>query len=301
MTMPDRTDVAIIGSGPYGLSVGAHLAARGIDRRIFGPPMRSWQTAMPRGMKLKSDGFASSLYDPAGAFTLGHYCAERGLPYQDVGLPVPLETFIEYGLEFQRRYLPDLDTRQIATVERTANGYSLILDDGEEVWARRVVVATGITNYSYVPPTLSECSPGLVMHSSQVSDENYIAGGAAGKEILIIGAGASAIDLAAMLGRSGASVTIIARRNMIDFNGAPAPRTWVDDVRAPISGLGTGWRSLMAVKAPLLFHCMPEPFRLLVVRKHRRGRRSCRALVAQFRRGPHGCRRFSYCGDGVPS
>jgi thioredoxin reductase len=268
MTMPDRTDVAIIGSGPYGLSVGAHLAARGIDRRIFGPPMRSWQTAMPRGMKLKSDGFASSLYDPAGAFTLGHYCAERDLPYQDVGLPVPLETFIEYGLEFQRRFLPDLDTRQVATVERTANGYSLILDDGEEVWAQRVVVATGITNYSYVPPTLSECAPGLVVHSSQVSDENYIAGGAAGKEILIIGAGASAIDLAAMLGRSGASVTIIARRNKIAFNGAPAPRTWVDDVRAPISGLGTGWRSLMAVKAPLVFHCMPEPFRLLVVRKH---------------------------------
>ena len=34
------------------------------------------------------------------------------------GLPVPLETFIEYGLEFQRRFLPDLDTRQVTTLER---------------------------------------------------------------------------------------------------------------------------------------------------------------------------------------
>ena len=138
--------------------------------------MHTWQTAMPRGMKLKSDGFASSLDDPAGAFTLGHHCAERDLPYQDTGLPVPLETFIEYGLEFQRRFLPDLDTRQVTTLERNTNGYSLILDDGEEVWARRVVVATGTTNYNYVPPTLSECPPALLSHSSQVTDENYYCG-----------------------------------------------------------------------------------------------------------------------------
>ena len=125
--------------------------------------MHTWQTAMPRGMKLKSDGFASSLYDPASAFTLARHCAERDLPYQDAGLPVPLETFIEYGLEFQRRFLPDLDTRQVTTLERNANGYSLILDDGEEVWARRVVVATGISNYSYIPPTLSGVSTGSAL------------------------------------------------------------------------------------------------------------------------------------------
>ena len=241
--MPDRMDVAIIGAGPYGLSIGAHLAARRIDSRVFGPPMHTWQTAMPRGMKLKSEGFASNLDDPANAFTLGRHCAERDLPYQDIGLPVSLETFIEYGLEFRRRFLPEHDMRQVTTLERNTNGYSLILDDGEEVWARRVVVATGITNYSYIPPTLSGFSPALLSHSSQVTDENYLAGGAAGKEILIVGAGASAIDLAAMLGQSGASVTIIARRNKIAYCGAPAPRSWIEDIRAPVSGLGTGWRS----------------------------------------------------------
>src|SRR2546423_995195 len=37
--MTSFVDVAIIGAGPYGLSVAAHLRGRGIDHRIFGEPM----------------------------------------------------------------------------------------------------------------------------------------------------------------------------------------------------------------------------------------------------------------------
>ena len=84
-------DAAIIGAGPYGLSIAAHLRALGISFAIFGEPMLSWRNHMPSGMFLKSEGFASSLYDPKGSFTLRHYCAERGLPYRDIGLPVPVE------------------------------------------------------------------------------------------------------------------------------------------------------------------------------------------------------------------
>jgi thioredoxin reductase len=266
--MSETIDVAVVGAGPYGLSIGAYLSAYRLNARIFGPPMQTWQTAMPRGMMLKSEGFASSLYDPTEALTLAKYCAAQGLPYQDVGLPVPVETFIEYGLEFQRHFLPDLDTRQIISLRRTAVGFSLTLDDGDEFHARRVVVATGISNYDYIPPELSGFPAELVSHSSAESDVARIAGGAAGKEILVIGAGASAIDLAALLHQSGASVTIVARRTSIPYCGAPRPRTWMDELQAPLSGLGTGWRSLACVKAPLVFHHMPEAFRLLVVQKH---------------------------------
>ena len=41
-------DVAIIGAGPYGLSIAAHLKASGIDFRIFGIAMNTWMTQMPR-------------------------------------------------------------------------------------------------------------------------------------------------------------------------------------------------------------------------------------------------------------
>ena len=55
---------AIIGAGPYGLSLAAHLAAAGADFRIFGKPLTSWRDHMPKGMMLKSDGFASNLSAP---------------------------------------------------------------------------------------------------------------------------------------------------------------------------------------------------------------------------------------------
>ena len=66
-------DVAIIGAGPYGLSIAAHLRARNVAFRIFGTPMSSWRDHMAAGTLLKSYGFASSLYDPGSKFTLAHY------------------------------------------------------------------------------------------------------------------------------------------------------------------------------------------------------------------------------------
>ena len=106
----NSTDIAIIGAGPYGLSLAAHLKAQGQDFRIFGDPMVMWRNRMPKGMRLKSEGFASSLYDPGATFTLARYCADNDLPYADVGLPVRLETFTQYGLEFQRRFVAQVET-----------------------------------------------------------------------------------------------------------------------------------------------------------------------------------------------
>ena len=77
------TDVAIIGAGPYGLSVASHLRASGIDIRIFGRPMQSWQAQMPVGMYLKSEGFATNLSDPSGSFNLERFYGDCGLPYEE--------------------------------------------------------------------------------------------------------------------------------------------------------------------------------------------------------------------------
>jgi cation diffusion facilitator CzcD-associated flavoprotein CzcO len=147
-----KCNVAIIGAGPYGLSLAAYLKASGVNFRIFGNPMDFWLAHMPKGMKLKSEGFASSLYDPKSEFTLAAYCKEKGIPYQDIGLPVPLEVFSAYGLEFQKRLVPGLEKKLVKQLQRSGNGFQLRLDDGEVVNARRVVIATGLTHYENRDP-----------------------------------------------------------------------------------------------------------------------------------------------------
>ena len=41
-------NVAIIGAGPYGLSIAAHLAANETEYRIFGKPMHTWKQVCPK-------------------------------------------------------------------------------------------------------------------------------------------------------------------------------------------------------------------------------------------------------------
>ena len=126
-----------------------------VDFRIFGVPMHTWINQMPEGMCLKSDGFASTLYDPHSTFTLQRFCQENGIPYADVGLPVRLETFIRYGQEFQRRLVPELEERAAVSLDRSDSGFRLLLDNGEVVFSRRVVIAAGISHFQYLPPILS--------------------------------------------------------------------------------------------------------------------------------------------------
>src|SRR5271170_4206657 len=132
-------NTAIIGAGPYGLSVAAHFRRRGIPFRIFGRPMDSWVAHMPRGMMLKSDGFASDIYDPESEFTLRQFCSEQGIEYADTGVPVRLETFTAYGIAFRDRMVPELEDKQVVNVDRVDGGFRLQLEDGETLQSQTVV------------------------------------------------------------------------------------------------------------------------------------------------------------------
>lgn len=262
----NESEIAIIGAGPYGLSIAAWLRAQKIDYRIFGNPMNTWRNQMPKGMCLKSEGFASTLYDPDSAFTLERFCWQSAIPYADTGLPVKLDTFISYGMEFQRRMVPNLEDSTVVKLERSPAGYRLQLDNGEIAFAKKVVIAAGISHFQYLPPVLSGLPEEFVTHSSSHPDLSEYAG----RDVTVIGAGASAMDVAAILHGAGANVRVVARKPIVRFHNPPKPlpRPFLERVRAPMTGLGPGWRSLFCVKGPLLFHRMPEAFRLEVVKRH---------------------------------
>jgi thioredoxin reductase len=258
-------NILIIGAGPYGLSLAAHLRDSGRSVRIFGEPMRLWSHHMPRGMSLKSEGFASGIYDPELEFTLKAYCAERNIPYADVGLPVRIETFIAYGLEFQRRYVPNLEVTRVKSVDRLTEYFEVTTETGEVVRAQKVVVAVGIAHFAHMPSLLASAPDSLVSHSSQHCDLT----GFKGKHVGVLGAGASAIDIAVLLQQAGANAELIARTPTIQFHDPPnEPRSIYQRVKAPRSGLGTGWRSRMCTDAPLLFHALPQSLRHRAVERH---------------------------------
>ncbi len=156
-------ETAIVGAGPYGLSIAAHFRRRGIPFRIFGRPMDSWLNHMPKGMMLKSDGFASDIYDPEKAFTLRQFCAERGIQYADTGVPVQLDTFSTYGLAFRDRMVPELEDKLVANIDRAPGGFALRLEDGETFQARKVVLAVGITHFEHVPENPGASSGGIFL------------------------------------------------------------------------------------------------------------------------------------------
>jgi thioredoxin reductase len=260
-----KCKIAVVGAGPYGLSIAAHLKSRGADFRIVGHPMSTWQTQMPRGMHLKSEGFASCLYDAEHAFTLRKYSDEQHLPYADIGLPVPLETFIAYGKEFQKRYVPELEHKLLVSLEYGPGGFRLCFDDGENIAADRVVVAVGICHFGFVPPELATLPAEIMTHSSAHSEVvNF-----RGRDMAIVGAGASAADLAALLYEAGARVQLIARRTAIRFHDPPSkgPRSLVTRMRNPKTGIGPGWKLAFCANTPWAFRYLPEHWRLRAVKR----------------------------------
>ena len=264
MTLP-TLDIAIIGAGPYGLSIAAHLHQHQLSTRIFGSPMGSWRHHMPQGMMLKSEGFASDLFAPGAGFTLSQYCKERGLPYRDVGLPVAIETFIDYGMEFQRRYVPALEDTSVTSLTRCAQGFELRTATGEMVRARRVIVATGIAHFAHMPALLADAPEGFVSHSSQHAQMTRFTG----QHVAVLGAGASALDVAALLHEAGARVELVTRTATIDFNLPSAEaRPLKQRILRQRSGVGLGWRSRLCMDVPLVFHAMPERLRLRAVARH---------------------------------
>jgi thioredoxin reductase len=260
-------DVAIVGAGPYGLSLAAHLRAQGVEFRIFGQPMDSWSEHMPKGMLLKSDGFASNLSDPARKLTLKGFCVESGEPYGDDGIPVTLERFVSYGLEFARRMVPMLERQHVVAIDRAREGFALQLESGEMLTARRVVLAVGITHFAHVPRILADLPPELASHSFAHHDLSSFRG----RRVIVIGGGASAIDIGGLLRDVDADVGLVARRTALKFSSFAPPggkrRLW-QRIRHPQSGLGPGLRSRLFCEAPLLFRCLPAGLRRYIVNHH---------------------------------
>ncbi|MCX4610972.1 MULTISPECIES: FAD-dependent oxidoreductase [Streptomyces] len=260
--------VAVIGAGPFGLSTAAHLRARGIPVRVFGEPMVSWRDHMPEGMLLKSTPVASSLDAPQPGHTLADYCDAAGIRRlvtdEDI---IPVETFIAYGEWFQQQLVPELERVRVVSVDRRGSeGFELKLDSGESFTARAVVVATGLYGLAHLPPELGGAAAdgptptGPVSHSSQHHDLARFSG----KELIVVGAGQSALETAALAAEAGAQVRVVSRgRGRVAFGAPP----WKQPKLRPESPFGRAWSLWALSYYPHPYRYLPAEARHYLVRR----------------------------------
>ncbi len=237
-----------MGAGPLGLAVAAHLRDGGIRPFICGDPMSFWREQMPRGMLLRSPLRASNIGSPRGELALQRWAdAER----RELSSPLPLEDFVAYGQWFQRAAAEDLDRRRAASIESTGTGFRLVLEDGDELTATRVVVAAGIAPFAFIPGELRDLPRELVSHSSHHDDFAAFAG----RHVAVVGAGQSALESSALLHEAGATVELIFRSQQI---------VWLDPMpawRLPKMGAPTavgGPRASWLAAAPDIFRRLPR-------------------------------------------
>jgi thioredoxin reductase len=242
-------DTAIVGAGPYGLSLAAHLKSAKLSHEIFGTPLESWRNFMPEGMFLKSEPFASNLWDPDRRYTFERYANDHGLPYQRVGKPVGLALFLRYAEWFRQQAVGDIRDIRVARISQAGSGFVLDLSDGSKLTSRRVVLATGHMAFAVLPPELTHMTSHRICHSSRMGEvASY-----AGRDVTLIGAGQSALEIGALLHEAGARVRILARQSQINWNEPSTHRPFLSRLISPDAGVASGWRSVAVSEFPRTF------------------------------------------------
>ncbi len=117
--MAQRTDLLVIGAGPYAYSAAACARDRGIDTRVVGLPMSFWREQMPTDMYLRSG--PDWHLDTAGEHTFAAYFEDRGLSRAEHD-PVPIGVFLDHTDWFRQQKGFDVDERLVDTVETDDTG-----------------------------------------------------------------------------------------------------------------------------------------------------------------------------------
>jgi cation diffusion facilitator CzcD-associated flavoprotein CzcO len=251
--------VVVIGAGPYGLSVAAHLRGRGIPAQVFGDPMAFWRR-MPAGMFLKSPWTASSLSDPSAAFSLDRY-VEAGLAPRTE--PIPLPYFLNYTQWFQRNLVEEIDSTVVQSLSLDGTDFRLGLSDGRTLEAGRVVVAIGIQPFTHIPDFAHDLPPELASHSLAHSDFSRFRG----RSVAVVGAGQSGLECAALLHEAGVQVELITRRQIIWISRTlyehAGPAKYLFYPPTDVGPPGLNW----LIAFPLIVRYLPEKMRLSLRRR----------------------------------
>jgi len=185
--MLERFGTVVVGGGQAGLSVGYHLARRGLPFVILDANDRIGDAWRNR-------------WDSLRLFTPGRYSALPGMPFP--GIPHAFPTKDEVG-DYLERYMArfELPVRTGIRVDRLSrDGGRFEISAGERRFeADNVVVAMATHQVPWVPPVARELDPSLVqLHAADYRNPSQLRDGST----LVVGVGNSGAEIAVELARS---------------------------------------------------------------------------------------------------
>jgi lysine/ornithine N-monooxygenase len=255
--MPERLDVAVIGAGPFGLSVAAHLPQRAV--RVFGEPMQTWRTRMPPDMLLRSDWEETSLSAPQDRGAISIWARATGEPREE---PIPLQKFLRYADWFRRTFVRESDPADVVGVDRAGGLLRVTTAAGDEVDARRVLVAVGVTPFPFAPPPFDGAMGDGISFAIERQDYSAYRGG----RVVVVGGGQGGLEAAALALRAGAEVELIVRSRLRWFTDREPykPRGPLRQrlyrLAYPVVGYGPPPLNRLALH-PDAFAALPRPLR----------------------------------------
>lgn len=188
--MPDP--VVIIGAGPAGLAAGACLARRGIALRL-----------LDRGGR--PGGAYAGMF---GGITLASPTSLNGLPGLALTTAGPYTRATEYHdylVRYAEHHRLSIEEATVERVEPRGRGFRVGFGGGS-IDAGAVVVATGMWDFPVAPELAGEASVPVIHARAFRGPEAHAA-----ERVLVVGGGASAVEIAEILGRAGRRVWVAAR------------------------------------------------------------------------------------------
>lgn len=264
-TDPDThgPEAIVVGGGPAGLACAAELSAHGVPATVLeqGPAVgAAW----------------ASRYDGLRFNTSRRHSALPGAPFpRAMGQFATRDAYVAYLADFARSRGVRVELgREVTTIERADRRWLVRTRDGTRV-ADDVVVATGIANRPALPSWATGETPfrGPVLHSAAYR----AAAPFAGKDVVVVGAGSSGMEVAGELARGGARRVHLSVRtppNLLprSVRGLPTDLPVPLLLRLPTPAVDAMMRRLQrAVVGDLAAHGLPEPAEGAIAGLRRRG------------------------------
>lgn len=189
--------ILIIGAGPAGLATSGELTRAGVEHLV-----------LERGRQIGQTW--ADLYDSLVLHTARGLSALPGMPFAPrTPLFPPRPLFLQYLQSYAERFqLPIRTGADVVSLQRDNGGWLARTASGDVVRARTVVVATGIVANPQSPEIPHrDRFRGRVFHSVEYRRPE----GLAGQQVLVVGAGNSAGEIAVELASAGANVTVAVR------------------------------------------------------------------------------------------